>query len=320
MLASMSLSAVNLIAGSQSSSANGSSTKAMGRPLIISLYIEANSILQEGKILSICVLITNLCEQIARSYFSNRTPDELSHERFARSHFSPGFWTYPETICLGVFALKSNVYSPSAKNSDAAESKATLTLSFRPAACSTSSGFRMCLNSSRLLPSIVETLRDKTDPFEQWRYHLHYVAKLIPIPNTLYMALADETDFTWIAFSIKSRASLPLCTGGAKPPSSPTFTALTPKQSLMITLSLWYTSVAQRIPSEKLSAPVGRMRNSCCASSFPACTPPFITLKAGVGKTCSAIFVMSTHLNIHMQWVWPTCPMRSARRKKSVRS
>lgn len=41
---------------------------------------------------------------------------------------------------------------------------------------------------------------------------------------------------------------------------------------------------------EKLSAPVGKIMNSCIANLFPACFPPLITFKEGTGVTNLVVF------------------------------
>ena len=71
--------------------------------------------------------------------------------------------------------------------------------------------------------------------------------------------------------------------GGAKPPSSPMSVASPPNLPLMTFLRLWKTSQPICIDSEKVSAPVGMMKNSWNASLLPACSPPLMTLKHGTG-------------------------------------
>mmetsp|Transcript_2984 Transcript_2984/g.4507 ORF Transcript_2984/g.4507 Transcript_2984/m.4507 type:complete len:222 (-) Transcript_2984:18-683(-) len=90
------------------------------------------------------------------------------------------------------------------------------------------------------------------------------------------------------AFSVASmRSSMPetASIGGAKPPSSPMRVASPPYFCLMMPFKLWKTSQPSCMASRNDSAPVGMMKNSWNARALPACSPPLMTLKHGVGNT-----------------------------------
>ena len=91
----------------------------------------------------------------------------------------------------------------------------------------------------------------------------------------LYPALSTASKMHWIASSSLPRS-------GAKPPSSPTEVAS--PRSLSNAASTWNTSVHQRSPSQKLSAPTGIIMNSCTSMVFAACAPPFKMFIIGTGR------------------------------------
>mmetsp|Transcript_27075 Transcript_27075/g.65322 ORF Transcript_27075/g.65322 Transcript_27075/m.65322 type:complete len:213 (-) Transcript_27075:181-819(-) len=76
---------------------------------------------------------------------------------------------------------------------------------------------------------------------------------------------------------------------GANPPSSPTLHASCPYFFLITAFRWWYTSEPIFMASVKLSAPTGRIMNSCIASLLPACEPPLMMLKAGTGRYISSV-------------------------------
>mmetsp|Transcript_21344 Transcript_21344/g.49581 ORF Transcript_21344/g.49581 Transcript_21344/m.49581 type:complete len:235 (-) Transcript_21344:3154-3858(-) len=85
-----------------------------------------------------------------------------------------------------------------------------------------------------------------------------------------------------------SNASVLSCTGGAKPPSSPTLQASCPYFFFSTDFNVWYTSAPMFIASRNVVAPTGRIMNSWQAKRFPAWEPPLITLKDGTGKRKSS--------------------------------
>jgi len=86
------------------------------------------------------------------------------------------------------------------------------------------------------------------------------------------------------ASRINSTAWYGWSTLGANPPSSPTFTASCPYFFFIIPFKYWKTSAEYKIASNILSYFNGTIINSWNAILFPACFPPLITLKHGIGN------------------------------------